>query len=290
MPLISHGTALRRVLVVPLAAGLSVGLLVACGGADSADESTASGSTAAGTSASPEPSGSADAGSGDGSQDAGGRTPGETVDAREVLEPLAAAVVAAGTVRGEIVTESPEGQLTADVAYDFTVPGARLSAEISGEDAPVPAGEGPVQLDGLLLPGEVYFTIEGMTSGWLRVPTDGEGAANPFADVTEELDVTEIVEQLPPDTVLTYEGREDVGGVSAERWSAEVDPAQVSGLSRIEYWVGPDDLPVRFATTIDDPEGSVQVDYLEWGAPVDLTPPPEADVSDLSDLPIPPGS
>lgn len=167
----------------------------------------------------------------------------------------------------------------------------------------------------VLLPGTFYLKLPkeaGLPEGksWVRV---AKGDSGPIADslgpVLDQfgsgLDPEESLRYLGSATAFKVAGTETLDGVETTKYVTTVDVARLvaesEGTQKQTYqqlldagqktltattWVGRDQLPRKYATTIDTPQGPVTAEgtYSDWGAPVDIQEPPAAEVVSAEEM------
>lgn len=154
-----------------------------------------------------------------------------------------------------------------------------------------------------LEPGKPWFKID---------PNSDNPLADAFGSVTEELsksaDPRVALEEFKDTGEITDTKEEDLDGVATTHYTitvdvqkladAQDDPTQKQAMQQVieaglkdfpvEVWVNEDDLPVRVVVDMPTPDGKggttatkMQVDYSNWGEPVDIAAPPADQVAEF---------
>jgi hypothetical protein len=121
----------------------------------------------------------------------------------------------------------------------------------------------------------------GLRAGWVKFPTD-EPVGGDFPDPRELLAI------LRRGAISTENlGPEKVRGVETTRYRFVADLRDTSlgaddARTTLELWIDDDDLIRRLRGV--EPEGTYEMDFFAFGEPVEVEPPPAAEVRDLDDL------
>ena len=122
--------------------------------------------------------------------------------------------------------------------------------------------------------------LSGLTSGgkdWLRVDLAAD------SDVLDEYldlgggDPKRLLETLEAAGAFEPVGSEEVRGVETTRYRGTV------ASSRVDVWIGADEL-VRRVTVRDGDGTNVELELFDFGADVEIEPPPDDEVAELGDL------
>ena len=194
------------------------------------------------------------------------------LSASDLGERVAAASLAAGSATAEVSSDGPDGSVRADVAYLFAADQVDLAA--SAEFTGGISGQAGV----VLVDDELYVEVPAafrlfVSAPWLRLPTDGEFAAQ-SASLLDSLAARVPGSELVGWTATVVAGEpERVDGDWCDRYEVEGSDATTT------YWIGDDDLPCRMATRDGDAEQVVT--YHDWGEDVAIAPPPADQVGEL---------
>lgn len=174
-------------------------------------------------------------------------------------------------------------------------------------------GQGDISV--VLLPGTFYLKLPkdaGLPAGksWVKISKGDSGPlAQSLAPALEQMssgfDPKDSLRYLEAASSIKSAGTETLDGVQTTKYVTTVDVARLvaaaQGTQKQQYqamldagqktltattWVGADQLPRKFSTTIDSPQGPVTASgtYSDWGAPVDIQEPPAAQVVAATEL------
>jgi LppX_LprAFG lipoprotein len=227
---------------------------------------------------------------------------------------------AAGTAHFEMelrIGSEGEPAMTASGATDYETGRGSVSMEMGGLLGAFPGVDGSIDL--VLADGVVYLrmpflsTLTG-TDGWISASPDDLGQdAGALGLGGGTSDPSQLLETLRGVAdVVTEEGRETVRGVETTRYVATIDldralaeaPADQrerlealvdeldAGLPEvpITVWVDDDGLPRRvtmelaFGSTEALPSTTMSLELFDYGEPVDIVVPSEADVTPIGDV------
>ena len=117
---------------------------------------------------------------------------------------------------------------------------------------------------------------------WQKLPADDE---HPL----DELSPDRLLALLRGASVASeYGGEETVRGVSATRYRLTVDCEEAelaecgSGKTPVDVWIAADDTVRRIA--LENDGQSITIEFFDFGAPVEVEPPPAQEVEALDDL------
>ncbi len=217
------------------------------------------------------------------------------------------------TVRGDLgFIGDLEGQGSA--RYN----GEHADVSLRGSTRPSPA-QPPQALDLTILDGVGYVKSALLrpepAKPWLRIAPDGTGfAAKLLAPALRQLqdstDPRATFQGIESATKIQSSAPDQLDGKPATRYSLRVltaaaaakapddqqrrrlQQAADNGRPEIGYelWIGKDGLPMRFAAAQKVAQAgqvSLQSDYRDWGAPVEITPPPPEQVGEFPGGPLP---
>lgn len=163
------------------------------------------------------------------------------------------------TAPGETVPDDMELRLVEDTLY--------VGGEVADGWQSIPADD-PRAL------GEEESFDAGFVPALLAIDPAGELEALEAASTEVELVGEEVVESV--DTRhwrITVDTALWLAALSSDAMQNEVDLMETTD---VDLWVGPDDLPVRMSYavgTVGEDEAVNQVDYVEWGLPLDVSAP-----------------
>jgi len=178
-------------------------------------------------------------------------------------------------------------------------------------------GQGSMSM--VLLDGVLYFKLpQGLqpsTKPWIKI--DPNDKSNPMAaalgGITDQMrknaDPRQALEQFQEAGQITSEKKEDLNGVPTTHYAITVDVEKLAASQEdptlkqamqdaikaglkdfpVDLWVDEKGLPMRMTVempTADPTSGKtipvkVQVDYSDWGVPVDIQAPPPAQVGEF---------
>ena len=197
----------------------------------------------------------------------------------------------------------------------FQPPAAQIAIRFSGDQA-LGAVNGMTMTE-RVVDGAVYIQsplfagLTGSGKQWVKVDLGDLGAGGPTDLGTGQSDPTKMLDYLRGLSAgVTRVGSDDVRGVQATHYHAETSMAKVlaslpasqrrgfeaivknfgSSSIPVDIWVDGDGRIVRMvtATSLDvngqSVQSDVQVDYFDFGVPVDVTAPPAGQVADLGGL------
>ncbi|PRW63290.1 hypothetical protein CEP50_11420 [Actinopolyspora mortivallis] len=156
----------------------------------------------------------------------------------------------------------------------------------------------------------VYSKIPEMGSAekpWTKISRNSSesGGMNQMGQFQQFSDLDSV---LPPGSEITGESTEKVNGKQTTKYEVVTDPNKVveqaegdikerygtlaenmNGKVRTTLWVDSEDLPAKVKTVSppmtmmgqEVPESTATVTYSDWGAPVDITVPPESKVNEF---------
>jgi hypothetical protein len=226
-------------------------------------------------------------------------------DVRQLVDAVAARQRADGTAKLTL-----RGEITGAAAQRFTGDGV---LRVGGDGVAVRftqvvtrKGAAPEETGLVVLPGQAFLRHGPDGKAWTKLDP---GSADPDArrwtamasSLSDSADPTATLARYADATSITDATDDVVDGDPAVRYTivldlaraaaAETDPAarqrleeQVrGGLTRVTstLWVDPQDRPIRTAVRQDLPGvGTLDLlgTYRDWGRPVDIEPPPAADV------------
>jgi hypothetical protein len=149
---------------------------------------------------------------------------------------------------------------------------------------------------------------------WIKIDsTDDNPVAKALGGMTEQMsknaDPRATLEQFEKSGEITSSKEEDLDGqktthytitVDVEKMAAnQEDPTMKSAMDQaiqaglkdfpVDVWINEDDLPVRFAMDMPTPDPTsgqttsvkMQIDYTDWGKPVEVTAPPAEQVAEI---------
>ena len=115
----------------------------------------------------------------------------------------------------------------------------------------------------------------------------------PLAGVTDQLDPSALVDTFAKGvTAASYVGEEDVDGETMDHYTVTIDTAAMLGDTEVpdgtvpaestfELWFDGDGLFRRMKGDLGPTAGTFKASYDNWGEPVDITTPPESQVTEL---------
>lgn len=182
------------------------------------------------------------------------------------------------TLRGE---GGPGGPFTGE----GEVAGRRARVELHFSEAA--GGLLPADVDAVYAEGTLYLRLSGLAgllpglvsggADWIGVDLSADsGVLDEYLDLGEG-DPARLLETLEAAGAFTAVGREQVRGVETTRYRGTV------ASSRIDVWVGADGL-VRRATVRDGDGTNVELELYDFGADVQIEPPPADEVTELGEL------
>jgi len=149
---------------------------------------------------------------------------------------------------------------------------------------------------------------------WVKIDTkDDNPIAKALGGLTEQMsknaDPRATLEQFEKSGEITDTKEEELDGVQTTHYTVTVDveklaanqedPTMKSAMDQaiqgglkdfpVDVWINEDDLPVRFVMDMPTPNPAtgksesvkMQIDYTDWGKPVDITAPPAAEIAEL---------
>ena len=182
-------------------------------------------------------------------------------------------------------TLSGEGGRGGPFTGEGELAGQRARLELHFSDAA--GGLFPADVEAVYADGALYVRLSGLAgllpglvSGgrdWLRVDLAAD------TDVLDEYldfgggDPTRLLETLEAAGAFAEVGSERVRGIETTRYRGSV------ASTRVDVWVGADEL-VRRVTVRDGDGTNVELELYDFGADVDVEPPPDDEVAELGDL------
>jgi hypothetical protein len=209
------------------------------------------------------------------------------------------------TMTGDFGGETIDGE--GDVSFDAANPAMSM-------DLTTPEGN----MSMVLVDNIVYIKMpEGQElepgKPWLKIDPNGDNPmAEVFGNLSDELsknaDPRSALEQFKETGEITDTKEEELDGKQTTHYTitvdvqkladAQEDPTQKAGLEAaigqglkdfpVEVWIDEDQLPVRIAFDMPAPDGQggtasakMQVDYTNWGEPVDIAAPAADQVTEF---------
>jgi hypothetical protein len=207
------------------------------------------------------------------------------------------------TMSGNFGGEEMTGE--GDVSFDATNPAMSIDMKMSSGDVSM-----------LLVDQVVYIKVPGQEidgKPWLRIDTNSDNPlAKVFATMSEQMsknaDPRTALEQFKEAGEVTDSKTEELDGKQTTHYTitvdvqkladAQTDPTQKAGLDAaikaglkdfpVEVWIDEEQLPVRVAFDMPAPDGKggtataqMQMDYTDWGKPIDVTAPPADQVAEM---------
>jgi hypothetical protein len=194
----------------------------------------------------------------------------------------AARTVDAGSARFSL---SGEGELGGSFTGEGELAGDRGRLELHFAEAA--GGLFPADVEAVYADGALYARVSGLaglipglaTGGkdWLEVDLGADGEAlDEYLDLGGG-DPTRLLETLEAAGAFDEVGSERVRGVETTRYRGSV------ASSSVDVWVGADGLVRRVA--VSDGEGTdVELELFDFGADVEIEPPPADEVAELGEL------
>jgi hypothetical protein len=209
------------------------------------------------------------------------------------------------TMSGDFGGETIKGE--GDVSFDAANPAMTMDLTTSQGDMSMVLVDGIVYIKmpagGELEPGKPWLKID---------PQSDSAFSKVFAQLSDELsknaDPRSALEQFKETGEITATKEEKLDGKQTTHYTITVDvqkladsqddPTQKAALESaieaglkkfpVEVWIDEDQLPVRIAFDMPAPDGQggtatakMQVDYTEWGEPVDIAAPPADQVTEF---------
>jgi hypothetical protein len=212
-----------------------------------------------------------------GGSEATAPAPPAKVDVAQAAARTADAGTARFTLSGEGRRGGPftgEGELAGDRA--------RLELHFSEADGLLPADVDVVYADGSLyvrLSG-LAGLLPGLLSGggeWIGVDLAAHGdLLDEYLDLGEG-DPARLLETLEAAGAFERVGSESVRGVETTRFRGSV------ASNRVDVWIGADEL-VRRVTVHDGDGAAAELELYDFGADVEIEPPPADEVTELDEL------
>ena len=283
---------LRRDLVRRTAAGalvtLALAAMTACGGDDS-DAEPSSPSVASGTSTS-------DGASGDSSEDASPDTSlapeaGKSVDPDEFLEVFATALEKATTAHTTMSMTGDRFSMEADGDVDYTSDPPDVSMKMESDEM---GG----QLEARMLDGVMYLQMPLLGEKWVQM--DLSDPQNPLGDTFgDAFDLGKVVENFRTGLrSATLVGDEEVDGESLTHYRVTLDPSAVADElapsepsadvpETVDYdlWFDDDGLFRRMEADLGPDDGTMTMEFSDWGEDVTIEAPPASDVNEVPGAP-----
>lgn len=233
-------------------------------------------------------------------------TPSPPGSGKALFESMARQMAAKKTAKATFDAGIAGQQVTGTGAFRF---GSDFAATLTMATP----GQGDISV--VLLPGTFYLKLPknaGLPAGksWVRISKGDSGPlAQSLAPALEQMssgfDPNDSLRYLEAASSIKSTGTETVDGVETTKYVTTVDVARLvaaaQGTQRQQYqamldagqktltattWVGADQLPRKFSTTVDSPQGPVTASgtYSDWGAPVDIQEPPASQVVAATEL------
>lgn len=143
---------------------------------------------------------------------------------------------------------------------------------------------------------------------WKKISMNSSSASGGMNQMGQFQQFSDIESMLPPGSEITDESTAELDGEQTTKYEVVTDPNKVvkqadgdvksrygalaenmDGNVRTTLWVDSEDLPAKVETVSppmtmmgqEIPESTVTVTYSDWGAPVDITVPPENKVNEF---------
>lgn len=191
----------------------------------------------------------------------------------------------------------------------------QMSAEASAMSMDMTTPEGTMSM--VLLDNVFYLKLpQELEPGkaWLKIDAnDDNPIAKALGGLTEQMsknaDPRATLEQFEKAGEITDSKEEDLDGTATTHYTITVDveklaanqedPAMKSAMDQaiegglkdfpVDVWINEDDLPVRFTMDMPTPNPAtgksesvkMQIDYTDWGKPVEITAPPAGEIAEL---------
>ena len=259
---------------------LALGGLAACGGQESAEDTS---------SASAQLEEQADDQSG---EEVGDLEAGDTVPDDEFVTLVTAAFEDATTARTTMTSETAGVTISAEGLVDYTATTPAMRMTMQSEEL----GDEPIEM--ILVDNVMYMQAPDLGGKYLSMDLDEPG--NPLGPMmTDSMDPSKQAEMMRAGLEsVTFVGEEDVDGESMERYSATLDPsAALEGMQGMEgvpksmmpeqmqsdTWFDDDGRVRRMVIDMGD-LGSTDMRMDDWGTEVDIEAPPAGQVTTMDDM------
>lgn len=245
---------------------------------------------------------------------AGEQAAAQPVSAVQALNATSRKAAAVDSVKMEMTTESrlPQGQMTMRATMQTrmrpTVAMRMVVNEMSIGGQPTPGGK----METLLVDGAMYVKLPAELSQggkpWTKISLSDVAKSSgmnleQMLDQAQQQDLGAQTKLLTGSKDARKVGEETVEGVQTTHYTgtltprealAQLDPEQREAFKKLyaqlgqtkinfDVWVGADSLPRKMTNKLDTPQGPVTTTmlYRDFGAPVDVTAPPAAQVGDM---------
>jgi hypothetical protein len=207
------------------------------------------------------------------------------------------------TMSGNFGGEEMQGE--GDVSFDASNPAMSIDMKMTSGDVSM-----------VLVDQVVYIKAAGQEidgKPWLKIDTNSNNPlAKVFATMSDQMsknaDPRTALEQFTEAGTVTDTRTEELDGKQTTHYTitvdveklaaAQTDPTQKAGLDAaikagmkdfpVELWLDEEDLPVRVSFDMPAPDGKggtatakMQMDYTDWGKPIDIAAPPADQVAEL---------
>jgi hypothetical protein len=259
---------------------LALGGLAACGGEESAEDTSSA-------SAQLEEQAGEETG-----QETDDLEAGDPVPEDDFVALVTAAFEDATTASMTMTSETSGMSISAEGVVDYTATTPAMRMTMQSEEM----GDDPIEM--IMVDNVMYMQVPDLGGKYLSMDLDEPG--NPLGPMmTDSMDPSKQAEMMRAGLEsVTFVGEEDVDGESMERYSAALDPSAalegMQGMQGVPRSMMPeqmqsdtwfdDDGRVRRMVIEMGELGSTEMRMDDWGADVDIEAPPPGQVTTMDDM------